>query len=99
IDVYAFVFPDELLGLVEHGQGAKSQDVHLEKAEALEILSGKLRHDGAVRCLTYGRRLFERTRRDDDACRMHGEVARPSLHLEPKLDEAAQPIIPLDFGF
>ena len=67
-------------GVVDHGQRAQAQEVHLEHARLLERVHVELRdHRAALRVRADRHVVVQRPRRDHDARRVHGTVARESL--------------------
>ncbi len=77
-------------GIVEQRQRAQAQEVHLQEADALDLLHPPLGRDFVPGTLVEGRVLGNRLRRDHDAGRMNRRVARhplePARHLQQVLD-------------
>ena len=72
---------DVLDGVVEQRERAEAEEVHLQEADALDLLHRPLRRDFAVVLLALVERdeLGERPRRDDDAGGVHRGVAGHAL--------------------
>ena len=75
---------DLLDRVVDERQRAEAQEVHLQEADALDLLHRPLRDDFVARALVERRVLGDRLRRDDDAGRVHRRVAGHAL--EPPRD-------------
>ena len=83
-------------GVVEQGQRAQPEKVHLEQADPLDLLHGPLRGDLVLLALVERRELGDRLRRDDDAGRVHrgvpGHALQPARHANQLLDPRVAPV-------
>ncbi len=70
----------------DHGQGAQTQKVHLQKTQLFDLGHVELGHGQAV---IGGKRqiIIRRLRRNDHACRVGGGVPGHTLHLQCGIDE------------
>ena len=78
--------PDELFGVVDHGEVAQTEEIHFQQSQLLERGHGELGHDVVV---VFGERhiVRDRTVGDDHACRVHGGVARHALDLPGNVND------------
>ena len=70
---------DLVEGVVDQRQRAQPEEVHLEQADALDLLHRPLGDDFVLLALVERHELGERPRRDDDAGGVHRGVARHAL--------------------
>ncbi len=89
--------PIRLDGLVDHVEVAKSEEVHLEQAERLDVLHRDLRHDLLVGALLLQRHdLDQRLRADHNACRVDRVGPRQALERSREVDDLLRDRIVLD---
>ena len=79
--------PGHLLRILDHREGAKPQEIHLEKSELLKGRHGILRRDGAVGRARQRNVLIRRRRCDNHARRMNGGMPREALQFLSKINQ------------
>ena len=83
--------------VLEHGEVAQTEKVHLQQAELLERRHLELAHERAV--VARQRHVgVHRLLRDDHARRVRGRVARHALDGAGRVDELVQPVVPVVHG-
>ena len=82
-------------GILDDRQGAETEEVHLEKAEALDGCHGELRRRGAVLCAGKRDEVLRRARTDDDAGCMHGSMAGQALQAAGHINQLLHAVIRL----
>ena len=93
IELNAVILLRHLDRILNHSQGAKSQEVHLQKAQLLQCRHRKLGGDGTVRRSGQRHILVHCLLADHDACRMHGRVARQSLKALSHINQIVNLIV------
>ena len=83
--------------VLEHGEVAQTEKVHLQQPQLLERRHLELAHERAV---VAGQRHVgvHRLLRDDHARRVRGRVARHALDGAGRVDELVQPVVPVVHG-
>ena len=83
--------------VLEHGEVAQAEKVHLQQTELLERRHLELAHERAV--VACQRHVgVHRPLRDDHARRVRGRVARHALDGAGRVDELVQPVVPVVHG-
>ena len=77
-------------GILEHGQGPETQEIHFQKSQLLQCGHCKLGGDGAVGASGQGHVFVNVRPADDHSGRMHGRMPgkplQPSGHVDELMD-------------
>ncbi len=93
VEVDAFGPLDLVEGVADQGERAQAKEVHLQQADALDLLHGPLRDDFVLLTLVKRNEFGERPRRNHDAGRVNRGVPRHSLEALGHIEQLAHAVV------